>query len=67
MTIFSTKDFNNGKSDKIKLAVGRMLGRPGEPASKNEVEAALTQYCRDIVYMDEQCNYDANRPAKDDL
>lgn len=67
MTIFSTKDFNNGKSDKVKLAVGRLLGRPGQAASKNEVDNALTEYCKTLVYIDEQANYDATRPAKDDL
>lgn len=65
--IFSTKDFNNNKSDKIRLAVGRLLGRPGQAASNNEVDAALTEYCRLLVYIDEQAAYDANRPVKDEL
>jgi hypothetical protein len=67
MTIYETKDFPPAKSDKIRLAVGRLLGRPGQAASKNEVNDALTQYCRDLVYLDDQCNYDAARPQKDDL
>lgn len=29
MAIFSAKDFNNGKSDKVKAAVGKALGLPG--------------------------------------
>jgi hypothetical protein len=66
MAIFSTKDFNSGKSDKVRAAVGRYLALPG-PASNNQVGDWLTQKCREIVQTYDHIDYQAAEPAPDQL
>lgn len=66
MAIFSTKDFSAGKSDKVRKAFGRKLGLAG-PASNKQVDDALTQYCREVVEIDETADYYAAKPAPDQL
>lgn len=67
MAVFQTKDFTANKSDKVRLAVGRRLGHPGVPATNAEVDAEMTQHCRDLVELDEAANWVATKPAVDQL
>lgn len=66
MAVFSTKDFTANNSDKVRKAFGRKLGLGG-PATNNQVDDALTQYCREVVEIDQTADYNAAKPAPDAL
>ena len=66
MATFSTKDFAANKSDKVRKAFGRKLGL-GRSATNNEVNDALTQFCRETVEVDDAADWAATKPAPDPL
>lgn len=66
MTIFKSKDFAAGKSDKVRKAVGRKLGL-GAPASNNQVDEEVTQHLRELVEVDDTADWAATKPAPDPL
>lgn len=68
MAIFTTKDYNANKSDKIRLAVGRKLGLGiGIQATNNQVNNELEQHLKELVQSMNSANYAAAEPAPEDL
>lgn len=73
MTIFKSKDFAAGKSDKARKAAGRKLGLRDPvtgariSATNGQVDDLVTQFIRELVEVDDDADWQSTRPAPDPM